>query len=163
MLNQFKVKDTRLRQWLPSDVFIVNLEQISPIVLVFSLLNLNNCMPADFLFHKVYWPENLAILGLTLVKDLFCASSNFITNLECEIEDWKDDNSTYITNIKIIIKSFSANLTISYLCISFTAWKVSVFGNFLVRIFLRLDWIFSEFRKIQTGKSMHNLLVHTSH
>ena len=61
------------------------------------------------------------MLGLTLVKELICASSNFITNLECEIEDWKDDSSTYITNIKIITKSFNADLTISYLCISFTA------------------------------------------
>ena len=93
-------------------MFIVNLEQIS-IVLVFSLLNLNNEMPAGFLFRKVYWPENLATLGFTLFMEFFCASLNFITNLKRQMEDWRGDIN-YITNTKTITKSFIANLPVSY-------------------------------------------------
>ena len=43
MCNLFKVsnKETKLRQWRCSGVFIINFEHVSHIILLFSLLSLN--------------------------------------------------------------------------------------------------------------------------
>ena len=52
--NLFKVinKDTRMTSWRRSDVFIVNFEQISRIVMVFPLLILNTQMRAEKILYK---------------------------------------------------------------------------------------------------------------
>ena len=52
--NLFKVinKDTRMTSWRRSDVFIVNFEQISHIVMVFPLLILNTQMRAEKILYK---------------------------------------------------------------------------------------------------------------
>ena len=52
--NLFKVinKDTRMTSWRRSDVFIVNFEQMSHIVMVFPLLILNTQMRAEKILYK---------------------------------------------------------------------------------------------------------------